>query len=129
MAVYKTAQREMVLAYLGKHGERAYTVRELFSQLCRTGENVPSESTVYRLLKDLEQSGKVRRSINPGNREYVYSLVSDKKQNVNLRCSVCGSVCSVDDETSRRIKEDIAYYAAYNTDGGIELVVKCRNCK
>lgn len=129
MAVYKTAQREMLLDYLGKHGGRAFTVRELSAEISGAGENVPSESTVYRLLRELEKSGKVHRSINPENREYVYSTVSDENPSVNVRCKVCGSVCVVDDETSRRIKEDIAGLVDLYPDGGIELVVRCKNCK
>lgn len=131
MAVYKTAQREMLLKYLGSHTKDAFTVRELSAELAKSdaGGNVPSESTVYRLLRDLEKDGKIHRSINPDNREYVYSIVDKNDHAVNMRCKVCGNVYSVDSETSRKIKEDLAGIGEIAPDEEIELVGKCRHCR
>ena len=131
MAVYKTMQRETLLKYLGSHTKDAFTIRELSAELAKSdaGGSVPSESTVYRLMRDLEKDGKVHRSINPDNREYVYSIVDKNDHNVNMRCKVCGNVYSVDSETSRKIKEDIAGCGEIASDEEIELVGKCRHCR
>ncbi|MBQ9383727.1 MAG: transcriptional repressor [Ruminiclostridium sp.] len=131
MAVYKTVQREILLDFLKARKNEAFTVREIAYELSRRGdlEKIPSESTVYRLLKDLEKNGSVQKDINPENREFVYRLTENHGKGVSMRCRVCGNVYSVDNETSRRLQADIAGVGDIVPDGDIEFIVECRNCK
>ena len=131
MAVYKTIHREILLDFLKEHKNESLTVREIAYELSRSPSagKAPSESTVYRLMKELERSGTVHKDINPENREYVYRLTDDNSPGVSMRCRVCGNVYSVDDETGRRLKADIAGVGDIVSDGDIEFIVECRNCK
>lgn len=130
MAVYKTAHREMFIEFLKTHTDEPFTVREITSALngCSSVGNPPSESTVYRLLRELEKNGSVRKSIEPENREYVYVFSGENHKHINMRCKVCGNVYEADNETSRRIMADIAGCGEIVPDGDIELVVKCKHC-
>lgn len=131
MATYKTARRENLLEFLKNHPKSSFTVREIVSEMEKHEEtkNLTSGSTIYRLLRELEHNGTVTRTIDPENREYVYTLADSSDPAVNMRCKVCGKVYSADSETSRRIKEDIAAFGEVAPGDEIELLVKCKKCR
>lgn len=130
MATYKTENREMLLEFLEKHIGSAFTVRHIVSEMSTDGHtDVPSESTVYRLLRELEKDGRVQKTIDPVNREYMYIYSGKSGGKVNMRCKVCGNVYTADSETSRRIMADVAGCGEIAPDDEIELVVKCKHCR
>jgi len=129
MAVYNTVQRAVLLDFLRAHGGEALTVRDITSMLTKeSGGTVPSESTVYRIMRDLVKCGVVRKDVNVESRENVYSLAEEDRHGVSMRCRVCGSVYSVDDESCKRIKEDLTRCGAGIPDGDIEVLIKCGKC-
>jgi len=130
MATYKTVKRECLIDFLKSHSKYSFTVREIAAEMSsdNTIKSVPSESTVYRLMREMEREGTVRRYIDPKNREYVYCLADNDDIPVNMRCKVCGNVYTVDCETSRRIKEEIVSCGAAVPADSIEFLVKCKNC-
>ena len=129
MAVYNTVQRAVLLDFLRAHGGEALTVRDITAMLAKeSGGTVPSESTVYRIMRDLVKSGVVRKTVNVESRENVYSLAEEESHGVSMRCRVCGSVYSVDDESGKRIKEDLTRCGAGVPDGDIEVLIKCGKC-
>ena len=129
MAVYNTVQRAVLLDFLRAHGGESLTVRDITAMLAEErGENVPSESTVYRIMRDLVKCGVVRKDVNVESRENVYSLAEDDRHGVSMRCRVCGSVYSVDGENGKRIKEDLTRCGAGVPDGDIEVLIKCGKC-
>lgn len=130
MATYKTVKRECLIDFLKSHSNCSFTVKEIVSEMSSDDaiKTVPSESTVYRLMREMEHEGTVRRYIDPKNREYVYCLAGNDDVPVNMRCKVCGNVYTVDGETSRRIKEEIVSCGASVPADSIEFLVKCKNC-
>ncbi len=130
MAVYKTVQRQKLLDYLRSHIGQVFTVREIVSgiSLCG-GENNPSESTVYRLMRELVESGIVRKDVNVESRENVYYYAAPEKDTVSMRCRVCGNVFSVNDDSSRRIKDELSKCGTEITGDNIELLIRCGKCR
>ena len=129
MAVYKTENREMLLGFLEQHSGDAFTVRQLASELTARGSHgAMSESTVYRLLRELEKDGKVQKTIDPDNREYMY-IYESAGSRVNMRCKVCGNVYAADSETSRKIIADVAGCGEAGSGEDIELLIKCKHCR
>ena len=130
MAVYNTVQKTVLLDFLRSHSGEALTVKEIVTMLSGQHDcTVPSESTVYRIMRELVKSGTVKKDVNVESRENVYSLADDDNRGLSMRCRVCGNVYSVDDESSRRIKEEITKCAVGVSDGDIEFVIKCRKCR
>ncbi len=130
MAVYKTENREMLLGFLEKHSGDPFTVRQITAEICGSGDHgTPSESTVYRLLRELEKDGRVQKTIDPDNREYIYIYEGESGGRVNMRCKVCGSVYAADSETSRRIIADVAGCGEAGSGEDIELLIKCKHCR
>lgn len=128
MAVYKTVQRKMLLDFLGTHAGQSFTVRQIVAGMNGCGENAPSESTVYRLMRELVDDGTVRKDVDVESRENVYRLECGSDAGVSMRCKICGSVYNVDGESSRRIKEEVSRCGAVPSDDNIELIIKCRKC-
>lgn len=130
MAVYKTVQRRMLLDFLGSHRGETFTVREIASAVSgENPDNAPSESTIYRLMRELVETGTVHKTVDPESRENVYCIAASAETGVSMRCRVCGNVYSVDDEQSRRIKDEISRCGAAIPDDNIEFIIKCRKCK
>ncbi|MBR5089365.1 MAG: transcriptional repressor [Ruminiclostridium sp.] len=130
MAAYKTANREALLHFLETHSGDPFTVRQITAEISADeNHNAPSESTVYRFLRDLEKDGRVRKTIDPANREYMYIFEGENTGRVNMRCKVCGNVYAADRETSRRIIADAAGCGEIEPDDEIELIIKCKHCK
>lgn len=129
MAVYNTAQRKLLLDFLGKNRGRAFTVKEIASliNVCENGRS-PSESTIYRLMRELVDDGTVKKDVNVESRENVYYL-PEEQTGVSMRCRVCGNVYSVDNESSRRIKDEISRCGEALPDDNIEFIIKCRKCR
>ncbi|MBR5088654.1 MAG: transcriptional repressor [Ruminiclostridium sp.] len=129
MAVYKTIQRKTLLDYLKAHCGQTLTVRDIVSGIAKEHtDNAPSESTVYRLMRELVEDGTVKKDVNVESRENVYCFSDGENRGVSMRCRVCGNVYSVDDESSRRIKDELSRCGEAVPEENIEFIIKCRKC-
>ncbi|MBP3855023.1 MAG: transcriptional repressor [Ruminiclostridium sp.] len=128
MAVYKTVQRQMLLDFLKAHPGQTLTVKEITAGIAENAGSAPSESTIYRLMRELVESGTVKKDVNVESRENVYYLAESGDSGVSMRCRVCGNVYSVDDESSRRIKDEISRCGTALPDDNIEFIIKCKKC-
>ncbi len=88
----------------------------------------PSESTVYRIMTDLEKNGIVRCQINQ-NREYQYRLSNVKSGSISIRCKVCGAVQRIDEKVCCEIIDELKHNVSIGTDGDIEILGICDKCK
>ena len=130
MAVYKTARRQMLIDFMSSHSGQSFTVRDIAVELAAGNTDFTlSESTIYRLMRELVTNGIVVKDVNPESRENVYYYPSEGSTGVSMRCRVCGSVYSVDDVGSRRIKDEISRCGAAVPGNDIEFLIKCKKCK
>ncbi len=131
MATYKTVKRESLIDFLRSHSSYSFTIKEIVAEMSADAQVkcIPSESTVYRLMRQMEQEGTVNRFIDPVNREFVYCLASTDEVPVKMRCKICGNVYTVDEVTSRRIKSEIVSCGASIPEDDVEFIIKCKNCK
>ncbi len=133
MAVYKTAQREALLGFLRCNSDKSFTVREIEQGMKNSGSGVtvPGESTLYRLIKELVESGEVRRTVMGNSRTFVYQIVngSDCGHHLHMKCKVCGKLCHMDEQESREIMEKIRSNDLFEVDSSTILIGKCSVCK
>lgn len=133
MAVYKTAQREALLAFLRENSERAFTVREIAEGIKQDSniEKAPGESTIFRLIKDLVESGEVRRTVKDNSRTFIYQIMTgaDCGHHLHMKCKVCGKLCHMDEQESREIMEKIRSNDMFEVDSSTILIGKCSDCK
>ncbi len=133
MAVYKTAQREALLGFLRGNSDKAFTVQEIAEGIKQDSriEKVPGESTLYRLIKELVESGEVRRTVMGNSRTFVYQIMNgdDCGHHLHMKCKVCGKICHMDEQESREIMEKIRSNDSFEVDSSTILVGKCSDCK
>ena len=133
MAVYKTAQREALLAFLRENCEKSFTVREIAEGIKQDAgiEKAPGESTIFRLIKELVESGEVRRTVKDNSRTFVYQIMksSDCGHHLHMKCKVCGKLCHMDEQESREIMEKIRSNDMFEVDSSTILIGKCSGCK
>jgi Fe2+ or Zn2+ uptake regulation protein len=130
MATYNTMQRTSILSFLETNIGQAFTVKEIVEGI-RSDSAAgcsPSESTVYRIMTDLEKNGIVRRKINQ-NREYQYRLSNVKSGSISIRCKVCGAVQHIDEKVCCEILDELKNSASIGTDGDIEILGVCDKCR
>lgn len=130
MATYNTMQRTVILSFLKTNMGQAFTVKEMIAGIradSSTGISLP-ESTVYRIMGNLVKSGIAKRDINR-NREYQYRLSDDKKGRVIVRCRICGKVQQIDEGVCREMINELKDHGSMGTDGDIEILVICDDCK
>ncbi len=130
---YKTVQREELLRFLTEHSTEAFTVSEITERMradC-TVTKAPGESTVYRLIKELVESGKVKRIVRGNSRQFVYQLTAgeDCAHHLHLKCTVCGKLCHMNDEESKQIMSKILDNDSFAVDSSTVLLGKCDKCR
>ena len=133
MAVYKTAQREALLGFLRENSESSFTVSQIAEGIKNDSriEKIPGESTIYRLIKELVESGEVRRTVIGNSRTFVYQIVNstDCGHHLHMKCKVCGKLCHMDEQESREIMEKIRSNDMFEVDSSTVLIGKCSECK
>ena len=130
MATYNTMQRTSILSFLETNIGQAFTVKEIVEGI-RSDSAAgcsPSESTVYRIMTDLEKNGIVRRKINP-NREYQYRLSDVRSSCISVRCKICGAIQHIDEKVCCEIIDELKHNVSIGTDEDIEILGICDKCK
>ncbi len=133
MSVYNTVQRRELMAFLEAHKQESFTVAEIeqgmINDPCVTIK--PSQSTLYRLIRELVESGEVRRTVKGNSRKFVYQITGGEQcsHHLHMKCVDCGMVYHMNDEESREIVEKILSCDSFAVDSSTVLVGKCSKCR
>ncbi len=132
MAEYCTEQKKMLLSFLQKNGERAYTVEELADGMKRqSGADAPGKSTVYRWMTRLVEEGTVKRFVKGHSRRFVYQITSGERCHfhLHLKCIRCGRLFHLDEALSNELLcrvEDASHFSINEEE--TVLFGSCLNC-
>lgn len=122
-----TPQREMVLSVMHQI-EGLATAEEIYERVHILSSSVDI-STVYRTL-DLFQDFKMVSSVDPGEGQRVYELLSIHGPHLHLVCSACGKVTAADLDLARPLavylKEDYGFEADLNH---LSISGLCQECQ
>lgn len=133
LAKYNTMQKEELKCFLARHKSESFTVRQI-ADMMKTDPEVskaPGESTVYRLVKELVESGEVKRTVRGNSRNFVYQLTEGEgcHHHLHMKCVSCGKLYHMNDAESREIVERIFKEESFELDQSAVLPGKCRECK
>ncbi len=133
MAVYRTEQKKMLLAYLQANGGEAYTVDELVDGMAAVyGEMVPGTSTVYRLITRMVEEGSVKRFVRDKGRGFVYQIVVGRSchAHLHMRCTACGRLFHAGELLSEELGQKLAEQCRFslNTEQTV-LFGLCDGCQ
>lgn len=107
-ASYNTKQRSAVLSFFEDNAERQFTIDELIEAL---GEDAPGKSTVYRLVKKLEEEGAVRRFTREGTSKSVYQLAGTHccSEHLHIKCVDCGLLIHLDHDAQDELTKSTGF--------------------
>lgn len=133
MSVYNTVQRRELIAFLQQHKQEGFTVVEIENAMNKDPQVTirPSQSTLYRLIKELVEEGLVRRSVKGNSRKFVYQITDGEQctHHLHMKCMDCGKVYHMNDEQSKQLVEKILDCDSFEVDSSTVLVGKCADCR
>ena len=127
---YKTRQRKILLSYLKAHAGKHMTVDDLLSELRKDGHLI-GQTTVYRNLNKLVESGTVRR-YTMGNIDracYEYVPEESAEASFHLKCEDCGALIHFQCKTMTNIHKHMREgHSFWINPSKTVFYGKCTNC-
>lgn len=124
---YRTEQREALDAYLKANAARQFTIDELAGAL----SPAIGKSTVYRLIRELLEGGRVRRFQLGGGRHAVYQYLPQESctTHLHLKCVSCGRMVHLDGAVSAFMTRQILASNRFRLDDRLTtLYGRCADC-
>ena len=128
MTGYQTQQRNLLISFFESHPDEAFTIDEVMQCLQREqGAEVPSRSTVYRTVADLEEEGSLKRSYLSERRRsaYQYRDAHACASHLHMRCEKCHALMHLDTEVSDAIARLLQSGANVSLDVGNTILLGC----
>lgn len=94
---YRTKQKQLVLSFLAANPNMQYSAKEIAESIKKEAEI--GESTVYRLIKKLTESGQIRRFSGKNGKSVVYQYAGQNghcHEHFHLKCTNCGEFIHLD---------------------------------
>lgn len=132
MTGYQTQQRSLLISFFESHPNEAFTIDEVMQGLQNEQEaDVPSRSTVYRTVADLEKEGSLKRSYLSKQRRsaYQYHDAHMCATHLHMRCEKCHALMHLDTGLSDAITRLLQNDANVSLDvENTVLLGRCKNC-
>ena len=126
--MYNTVQRKAILSFLEANTGKAFTVKEIVRGIQEDAsvDHKPSESTVYRIMNALAESGVIHRSIDT-DRSYKYISCSNPSSEIRLLCRKCGSIRQIDENVCSEVMDELDG-CSIRTNEDIDILISCKKC-
>ena len=129
---YQTEQKKALLDFLYTHADDAFSVEELETRMLEAAlPSVPGKSTLYRLISQLVEEGRVKRFTKGNSRHFLYQIVSCTHctEHLHLRCTVCGKLYHMEEDESEEILRAILKRHNFAVNEGEAILPgRCENC-
>jgi Fur family ferric uptake transcriptional regulator len=129
---YQTEQKKVLLDFLSRHRDEAFSIDALADAIRAESPAAPGKSTLYRLMPQLVDEGRVKRFNQGHSRHFLYQLVACAHctEHMHLRCTVCGKLYHLEDQESAAIVREILEKHHFAVDGAdTTLMGCCEGCK
>lgn len=127
---YMTVQKKAVVDFFKLNSSSQFTIEEVLESL-QGSESCPGKSSLYRIITQLVADGEIKRFVN-GGRHFVYQLAGcqHSKPHLHLKCTECGALTHIDEETSDRIVGEFLDSYGFEVNCSETVIVgKCEACK
>jgi len=123
-ATYQTQQRRTLIDFFECAGGHELTIEEIIDGL---GDEAPGKSTVYRLVKKLEEEGTLRRIIREGSGKTAFQLEGSEccAEHLHIKCVDCGLLLHLDRAAQDALAEKTGFVI---DDTRSMLYGKCARC-
>lgn len=127
---YQTEQKRQLLYFLQENKTKQYSIDEIISHMEQ--EHMPGKSTVYRLMKQLVEEGKVKRCNKNNSRQFVYQLLDGEACSLHfhMQCENCGRLFHLHEEETKQVQYLLRLKEGFDIDIGRSLFFGvCAACK
>lgn len=132
MASYKTLQKRILIDFMIKNSETAFSAEVLSERIkAESFEAAPGKSTVYRLLQKLVEEGLVKRMVSGNSRKFVYQIVAGEHcdLHLHLKCTSCGKLFHMEDDESHKLLKRVLEKNNFAIDEKQTVLIgKCIGC-
>ena len=133
MTGYQTQQRSLLISFFESHPDEAFTIDEIMQQMRDAqGDLVPSRSTIYRTVADLEKENCLRRTYLANKRSSAYQYCDPRacEDHLHIRCEKCNALMHLDANVSEAIARLLKSDANVSLDvGNTVLLGRCEKCR
>ncbi len=130
LAGYQTIQKKILIDFLQKHSDSAYTVEELIDAMTlEVGSEMPGKSTVYRLITKMADEGGIKKFVR--GRSFVYQITGGEKcsSHLHLKCTNCGKLLHMDNTDTKRILNQVLSSNLFKIDEAQTVLMgTCKAC-
>lgn len=107
---YNTDTKKMILRFLRKHADRAFSVEEIVENLRKEG-GAMHPSTVYRCLSKLEALGSIMVFADESRKNSTYQISECElcRDHLHIKCTSCGKVLHLDCDFMEEMKEHLMH--------------------
>lgn len=130
MTGYQTQQRNLLISFFESHPDEAFTIDEVMRQMRREqGKEIPSRSTVYRTVADLEKENYLKRIYLAEKRCSAYQYYDPRacKEHLHIRCKRCNALMHLDADVSGAIAKLLPANVTLDI-GNTILLGHCERC-
>lgn len=127
---YQTEQKRQLLHFLQENKTKQYTIDEMISHM--EVDHMPGKSTIYRLMKQLVEEGRVKRCNKHNSRQFVYQLLDGEgcSMHFHMQCENCGRLFHMEEEETRQVQYLLHLKENFDIDIGRSLFLGvCAACK
>ena len=130
MATHHSEQKDVLCGYLRQNAARSFSIEEIVTELQKQGR-CPGKSTVYRLMTQLVQEGRVRRFVRGNGRHFGYQwLTCHGEAHLHCRCLQCGKLYHLDHEASEEMQKALLTVNGFALDTAqTTLMGTCPGCR
>ena len=124
---YTTGKRKRILEFLSSGSDRSYTLVEICEALT---DGTHGKSTVYRLVSELVNEGKIKRLSDGRTRHCTYQYIGDEQchNHLHLKCKGCGKLMHLDSRVSKYFEQAVLKTDGFVIDEGTFLFGTCKRC-
>ena len=114
---YRTRQKQSVLDFFAAHPHTQFSAKEIAE--CVKAQSNIGESTVYRLIKKLTDSGEIRRFSGKNVKSVVYQYTGNHEhchEHFHLKCTECGEFIHLDCKLMKSFGEHCSEHHGFRID-------------
>ncbi len=130
MNKYNTKQKEILINFFKENKDSQFSVNEIADNICNKFSI--GKSTVYRLVKELTESGIIRCFYSRTSNMSLYQY-ADKhtgcEHHLHLKCNNCQKIIHLECEHSEMLKDHISLIHNFNIDTTSSVLYGyCNSC-
>ena len=114
---YHTKQKQSVLDFFALHPHKQFSAKEIAEQVKE--QSKIGESTVYRLIKKLTESGEIRRFSGKNVKSVVYQYAGNHEhchEHFHLKCTECGEFIHLDCKLMKTFGDHCSAHHGFTID-------------